>query len=185
MTEAEFKTQWSLLCVAYRQDSNVSTMKLYWQYFKSFDDNDFKRCIQSTIATSEFFPSVATLMTALEHITNIVPTEADVILDYMNTMHRYGTVHMNKSPEFKYPVTHALAEELGWFESGRMKEEELKKSIHFRYPMVIEHYRKCIYSGTDFPLNRIKGRFSESKTYLGSAKPQPIRKLLEDKIKGE
>ena len=152
------------MCVAYRQDSEVGTMKIYWEFFKSFDVSDFEKAVKSSIATSEFFPTVAKIFKALEQITNIVPTEADVINDLKVAMVRYGTQpqYMTESPKFKYPMSNALAEEIGWQSMGDMREEEFQKSVHFRYSAVADHYRNCLYSGQEFPINRIKGKFADT-----------------------
>jgi len=134
-----------------------STMDLYWDYFKDVDSDKFKKVVVDIIGKEEFFPKVSTILKYLNKgLIADIPNLLDVINDFNRAVVECGVYN---NPVFKYPITHAIVEAIGWKEMCNSTQDSNNKTFTFRYDETRQAYEDCLVSGRKFPINKIKGLF--------------------------
>jgi len=143
-----------VLLSAYGKVADTKTIEVYYKFLNDIDKNILEKAFQTAIKTERFFPSIATLRRiALDEI-DAVPSESDVIIDMRNAIQDFG---IYENPQFKYKITQALAEELGWETICNSPVEKLNETLHFRYKSIAEHYKKTLQKGEAFNVPQIEG----------------------------
>jgi len=158
MRQEAFKANYVKLCVAYQKETGKATMRLYWGAFKHLSEQMFTDAVDKAIGTCEFFPTVAKLNMILEEYIRDIPTEEDVLNDLKKALIDYG---IYSSPVFTYPVSHAIAEAVGWKTLCNSTPESFNNMVHYRYGSVVNEYKNSLRDNKPFPINRIKGLFEE------------------------
>jgi len=161
LNKTHFKAEYSKLVIAYSKEVPTPLMQIYWQGFKGLSDADFTHIVDCAISTCEFFPTVAKLNEVMELNLELIPTESDVMNDMWSAIKNSGAY---ESPEFKYPVTNALAEELGWKNICNSTDSQVVDMVHFRYKGIANNYSNSVRTGKGFAVNKIKGIFEETGT---------------------
>lgn len=178
MKKSEFQTMMSMVLAAYPNAKIPKpTVKVYWLRFQGVDSEAFYRATQEAIGESEYFPTIARINKFLpKPPEQEIPSEAEVMCDLYNAIRKYG---FYESPRFKFPITNAVAEELGWENICNMEAEKLPDAVHFRYKPIAAHYEKCLQTGEDFPINRMKGLFERRNGLPGRSGMTHLKEALD------
>jgi len=161
MDKAQFRADMARLKAGFPSTKlTSSTMSLYWDYFKDIDSDKFKKIVVEILAKEEFFPKIATIRKYLSKgLIAGIPTLLDVINDFRHAVLEHG---IYESPVFKYPITHAVVEAIGWKQMCQATMDENSKTFTFRYEETRNLYETCLIEGREFPINTIKGIFAET-----------------------
>lgn len=157
MNKEIFKQEIQKLSMAYDTEVKEGTLVIYWQWFKTIKPEAFIQAVDRCILLEQFFPKIATINRYLnQSLIDSIPTELDVHNDLKRAILKYGRY---ESPVFKYPITQAIVEAVGWFVMCDSTPDQNNKSVTFKYPAVRDQYKQCLLDGRKFPINRIKGLF--------------------------
>ena len=151
----EFREAMVVMFLAYRQPLDSEITDIYYRFLKKHPIDKIKKAIADLISTSKHFPSISEMM---EIMVEDEASEVEIRADIFNAISEYG---IYKNPKFKYQISYAVTDDLGWQSMCKMKRDELNDIIHFRYTPILETWRECQKKGLPFKLPGAKGIFGE------------------------
>jgi hypothetical protein len=154
MDRKPFREGMAMLFTIFRQPIDTALADSYYLLLKDYSEEDFKRTVVEAGKTLKFFPSVAELIDILN---GEECSEVEAKTDIIKAISRYGSY---STPKFKFQISHAIAEDIGWLNMCTMKEEELGRLIHFKYKNILEQWKRCKRDNTEFILPTLKGRLT-------------------------
>jgi hypothetical protein len=156
MDSKQFRETMALLFTTYRQKIDKALSDSYYLFLKEYSVKEFREAVVKIVKAEKFFPSVAMIV---DYINGEECTEIEMKADIMNAITSYGYY---SDPKFKYKISQAVADDIGWVAMCRMSVEDLNSQIHFRYKTVLEDWKDCKRTGREFIVSPIKGYFGES-----------------------
>ena len=152
MDRKKFREIMALLFTTFRQSIDPQLADSYYFFLKEYSLEDVRKAVVSLIKTEKFFPSVSQI---IGEIVGEECSEMEMKQDVIDAIQTYGSY---KSPQFKYQISHAIADDIGWMNMCNMREKELGDLLHFKYKNVSEEWKKCKQLGEEFILPAVKGR---------------------------
>jgi hypothetical protein len=172
----EFREIMAVMFLAYRKPLDSEATDIYYRFLKNNPMDKIKKAVADIVTTSRHFPSIAEIMEAM---VEDEASEVEIRADILNAISEYGIYN---NPRFKYQISGAVADDLGWQAMCKMERKDLNDMIHFRYDSILQTWRECQKKGLPFKLPGVKGIFGEH----GKSKFRPIGDLLsEHKPPGE
>ena len=157
MDKVEFRKIMALLFTTYRQKIDKVLSDSYYLFLKDYSVEEFRMAVVKIVKSENFFPSVAMIV---DTINGEECTEVEMKADIKNALTSYAYYN---DPKFKYKISQAVADDIGWVTMCRMNLEDLNSQIHFRYKTVLSDWKDCKRTGREFIVSDIKGHFGESK----------------------
>lgn len=149
----EFREAMAVLFIAYRKPLDSEATNVYFKFLKGKPIDKLKAAIAGIISTSKHFPTIAEI---LEFMLEDEASEVEVRADILNAISEYG---IYKKPKFKYEISHAMVDDLGWQTLCTYQRKDLDALIHFRYEPILSSWRNCKNKGLPFKLSGVKGIF--------------------------
>ena len=151
----EFREIMAVMFVAYRKPLDSEATDIYYRFLKKHPMDKLKKAVADIISTSKHFPSIAEMM---EIMVEDEASEMDIRADIMNAISEYGVYN---NPRFKYQISGAVVDDIGWQAMCKMTREDLNDMIHYRYEPILSTWRECQKKGLPFKLPGAKGIFGE------------------------
>ena len=151
----EFREAMAILFLAYRKPLDSEATDVYYRFLKNHPMDKIKKAITDLVASAKNFPSISEI---LEIMVEDEASEIEIRADIFHAIAEYG---IYKNPKFKYQISGAVVDDIGWQSMCGMKQDELNNMIHFRYEPILRNWRDCLKKGLPFKLPGIKGIFGE------------------------
>ena len=151
----EFREAMVVMFLAYRQPLDSETTDIYYKFLKKHPIDKIKKAITDLISTSKHFPSISEMM---EIMVEDEASEVEIRADILKAISDYG---IYKNPKFKYQISGAVADDIGWQAMCKMRREDLNDIIHYRFEPILSNWRECQKKGLPFKLPGVKGILGE------------------------
>ena len=164
----EFREAMALMYLAYHKPLDSEATDIYYRFLKKHPIDKIKKAVADIISTSTRFPTIADMLEIMvEDEAGVVEIRADI----MDAIAEYG---IYKKPHFKYQISGAVVDDIGWATMCNMTREDLNDMIHYRFEPILSTWRDCQKKGLPFKLPGVKGIFGER----GKSNFRPIGDLL-------
>ena len=166
----EFREAMAIMYLAYHKPLDSEATDVYYRFLNKYPIDKIKKAVADIISTSKRFPTIADM---LEIMVEDEAGEVEIRADIMDAIAEYG---IYENPQFKYQISSAVVDDIGWQTMCKMKREDLNDMIHFRFEPILSTWRECQKKGLPFKLPRLKGIFGER----GKSNFRPIGDLLSE-----
>jgi hypothetical protein len=157
MDSKQFRKAMAMLFVAFGKPIDTDLSDTYYLFFEKYEEQTFKQGVVKCVENDKFFPKVADL---LNYMIQDEALECDIRADILRAVGKYGIYSV---PSFKYQISHAIAEDIGWVTLCMMKPDELNNLIHFKYDPILSEWRNCQKEGREFLLPSMKCLLSDGR----------------------